>query len=171
MFVWSYITNYNYINKSNELIIIKKEIENLKEEINNEEKFYKTIIGNLSEYLNLLNKNKKQGFKNLTTPTTNTTSINSPIIKKDDKKEKIEKTQTYFQKIKSFVNKGVNLILPNKIKEVKEVKEVKKNNSPLIPTAIPAPSPTQPQQIPNVSKGDGKRPQNKEKETENWKKK
>lgn len=157
MFVWSYITNYCYNKRIDEIKKIEEEIEKIKDEIKNEEQFYKTIITNLSDYLNLINKNKKQVIKN--SPTIPT----PPIIKKEEKKETTEKKETFFQQVKNFIIKRVKINIPKKNEGVKEVKEVKK----IIPNPNPNPNPNS-NQIPNVNKGDIKKPQ---KEIEPWKKK
>lgn len=158
MFVWSYITNYCYNKKNEEIKKIQEEIEKINEEIKNDEQFYKTIITNLSDYLNLINKNKKQVIKNpITIPT-------PQLPKKDEKKEKKETKETFFEQVKNFIAKSIKINTPKKnegVKEVKEIKEVKK----IIP--IQTPNPTS-NHNPNVNKGDMKKPQ---KEIEQWKKK
>lgn len=151
MFVWSYITNYCYNKRIDEIKKIEEDIEKIKDEIKNEEQFYKTIVMNLTDYLTLINKNRKQVIKN--SPTIPT----PPIIKKEEKKETNEKTSTFFEQAKNFFTKSIKIITPKKNEGVKEVKEIKK--------IIPNPNPNQ---IPNVNKGDIKKPQ---KEIEPWKKK
>ena len=160
IFIWSYIINFNYNKNINEIKKIKEEVEKIKEEIRSEEQFYKSIVTNLSDYLSLINKNKKQVIKNPTPP---------QIIKKEEKKEILDnsKIQTFFQKIKNFFNKNVKDVFS---KKNEELKEIKKNIH--IPTPIPVIPPIQtPVKNHNINKGEGKKQEQKDKENENWKKK
>lgn len=150
IFIWSYFINLNYNKNSNEIKKIKEEVEKIKEEIRSEEQFYKSIVTNLSDYLSLINKNKKQVTKNPTPP---------QIIKKEEKKEIVlqEKKSSFLEKIKNFAGKCEKILNPKKKEEVKEVKKI------ISPTPI---------QIPTVNKGEGKKSHSfSNKDTENWKKK
>lgn len=154
IFIWSYFINFNYNKNSNEIKKIKEEVEKIKDEIRSEEQFYKSIVTNLSEYLNLINKNKKQVIKN-------SAPISNPpqIIKKEEKKEIVlaEKKSSFLEKIKNFAGKCEKILNPKKKEEVKEVKKI------ISPTPTP---------IPTVNKGEGKKSHSfSNKDTENWKKK
>jgi len=171
MFIWCYCINYNYNKKINELMKITDEIKKFKEDINNEEQFYKTIISNLSDYLNLINKLKKQTQINKNTAPVSTP--NPPIMKKEEKKEAeviapTNSNKTFFQKYFNFFNKFMK-VAPKK--EEKIVVEKIKNPAP---PSTPIPIPTQ-NSSENANKGSGfvkkQQPQTQPKETEGWKKK
>lgn len=112
MFIKSYINNYIYIKKTNENNKIQKEVMELKKEIINEEIFYKRIISNLSEYLQLINKNKK---------IFNTFDVPLPTLIKKEEKQTLWKLPNIFNKIEKSI--------PKKNEEIKDIKKPIVNTS------------------------------------------
>lgn len=85
MFIWSYLIDYNYNKKNNEVHKLRQEVKKMNDELTTDEQFYKTIINKLSNYYILIN--KKQ------------------VIDNGDKIEIVKKEPSKFEKFKNFFRK------------------------------------------------------------------
>jgi hypothetical protein len=107
MFIWSCSIDYIYNRKNREVKKLRAEVKTLKEEISEEEVFYKTIITNY-EFSYFIIKKKKLGYN----------------VDFEDKKEeeKKKKQSTILGRIKSIFkkdnSKAVKMIEPMKLTEM-----------------------------------------------------
>ena len=92
MFIWSYFIDYTYNKVNSELMKMKNEVGKMKEDIKNDEKFYKSVVKNLLEFHAVLS---------------HKVIYNTEKIEKDEKDEKgykfLEKYLSYFFKKKKDV--------------------------------------------------------------------